>query len=269
MALDARQIAGLGGAAAITATVATFSGALALSVSRGRKRDKAISIMGIDHAGEMKISEQAFQWWPESIADSIAIGWSDKNVMGASHAPMQWGANGGRTISFSVKLSRSMRYPEDFGRRGPALRDVPIGAGLLDPQSTRSVQYNIDIRRMLKYLRAYCYPDYNGTTGQAVPPVISIVNIPGLQLNENGQDYIFAVMTSCDHTYVKLFKDGKPRLVEVGLSFKQIVQDKDGVHYKSRNVLLDAALKGVGANAVTEPILVAHDKADLTAGLVP
>lgn len=260
----------LGGGGGIAATVATLSGAIALSISRGRKRDKAISIMGIDHNGKVVIPEQAFQWWPESLSDSIGIGWTEKNLMGASHAPMQWGANAGRTISFSVKLSRSMRYAEDFGRRSIGHLDVPKGASFLDPDRGRSLAFNVDIPRMLKYMRAYCYPEYNGTTGQAVPPVITIINVPGLQLNEDGQDHIFSVMTACDHNYVKSFPDGKPRLVEVNLSFKQVVQTGDGIHYKGRSRLLSAAGIAPGPNSgMDRPIVVVADRAGLDRGVSP
>lgn len=226
-------------------SVATLAGAIALSAVRSRKTSVGISLAGIDHSGNLIIPEQAFQWWPESLADSIAVGWVEKNIPGASHSIMQWGANGGRTVAFTIKLTRSMRYLEDFQNISPFGGGVPAGAKRINPDGPRNIAFNVDIRAMVKYLRAYCYPDYDGEAGTAVPPCIAILNVPGLQLNEDGSDHIFSVMTGCDVNYTKTFPDGKPRAAEVSLVFKQVVQSADGVKYKTRSDILNGL---VGTN---------------------
>jgi hypothetical protein len=240
MALD-----GLGQAfastGAVAATVATIGGAIALSAVRSRKKHLGVSMIGIDHKGEVVIPQQAFQWWPETISDTMGIGWQFKQIPGGSHALAQWGSNNGRVFGMELKLTRSMRYLEDFQGAGP-FGDVPLQAKLINPDAPRNLAFNTDIRKMVRYLRAYCYPDYDANeNGIALPPVTCLINVPGLQLNEDGSDTVWAVMTACDVTYQKAFRDGKPRLATVSLSFQQVVQTaNDGVRYQSRGTLLNS-----------------------------
>lgn len=266
MALDGGGSAFNAGTA-IALTLATIGGAIALSAVRSRKKSIAPSIMGLDQNGDVVIPEQPFQWWPENISDTIGIGWNFKSIPGASHALAQWGANDGRTISMELVLSRNMRYAKDFADAGFA-GDVPLQAKLIDPDGARSLAFNVDIRRMVAYLRAYCYPDYDASDGGiALPPVTALLNIPGLQLNESGGtddggDVIAAVMTACDVNYKKGFGDGKPRLASVTLSFKQIVQTPDGVFYHTRNTLLERASSAPfvgGLQQVDTPVSVARE----------
>jgi hypothetical protein len=207
--------------------------AIASSVVRGRKEDAVMSIMGLDTRDEVEIPERRFQWWPATLTDSIAIGWQEKSISGASHGIMQWTANGGRSIGFQIKLSREMRYPDDF-----STGKVPPGARLLSAAASEQTLENVNIPLMIRYLRAYCYPEY--TNGLAEPPVVAVVNIPGSEIDENGNDYFFGVMTTCDVNRLKAFPDGRPRLVEVSLNFKQVVQGPSGVSWKSRKDLLGA-----------------------------
>jgi len=227
--------------ATVAATIATIGGAIALSAVRSRRKSLGVSMIGIDHKGEVVIPQQAFQWWPETIQDTLGVGWNFKSIPGASHGLAQWGSNSGRTFSMETKLTRSMRYLEDFQEAGP-FGDVPLQAKFINPDLPRNVAFNVDIRKMVRYLRAYCYPDYDSNNnGIALPPVTCLLNVPGLQLNEDGGDTVWAVMTGCDVTYMKSFNDGKPRLASVSLSFSQIVQTAtDGVRYKSRTDLLNS-----------------------------
>jgi len=227
--------------ASVTAAIATIGGAIALSAVRSRKKSLGVSMIGIDHTGAVVIPQQAFQWWPESITDTMGTGWQFKQIPGASHALAQWGSNNGRVFAMELKLSRSMRYLEDFKSAG-LFGDVPLQAKGINPRSPRNLASNVDIRQMVRYLRAYCYPNYDSiNNGIALPPVTVVLNVPGLQLNEDGSDTIWAVMTACDVTYMKAFRDGKPRLATVSLGFQQIVQTaNDGVLYKNRRTLMDS-----------------------------
>lgn len=220
--------------AAIAAGAALGTRAIAQGRANSQKVDTAMSIMGLGLKNEVAIPERRFQWWPASLNDSIAIGWTEKSLAGGSHGVMQWSANGGRTISFQVKLSREARYYDDL------VSNAPIGARLLPSQAIEQKQENLNITHYLRYLRAYCYPEYNG--GIAEPPVVSVVNIPGSGISEEGDDFFFGVMTTCDISYVKAFENGRPRLVDVSLAFRQVVQGPGGVFYKSRTTLLGKSL---------------------------
>jgi len=220
-------VAGIAGA---TAALGTLGTALAGNAIRGNKVDTAMSIMGLNLQNVVEIPERRFQWWPASLTDSIAIGWSEKTLPGASHGIMQWTANGGRTISFQLKLSREMKYEDDILINGPpTARAIPL-------TDIRQKQENLNIPLYLRYIRAYCYPEYNG--GIAEPPVVAVVNIPGSEISEDGDDFFFGVMTNCDVNYLKAFPNGKPRLVDVSVSFRQVVQGPGGIKWKSRSDLL-------------------------------
>ncbi|HUW09628.1 MAG TPA: hypothetical protein VM537_07835 [Anaerolineae bacterium] len=247
------------GVGAVAATVATIGSAIALSAVRSRKKHLGVSMIGVDGQGNVVIPQQAFQWWPESIQDSMGIGWNFKQIPGASHGLAQWGSNTGRTFAMETKLSRSMRYAEDFAAAGP-FGDIPLQAAFVRPDGPRSLAFNVDIRKMVRYLRSYCYPDYDAANGGiALPPVTCWLNVPGLQLAEDGGDTIQAVMTGCDVTYMKSFRDGKPRLATVSLGFQQVVQTpSDGVVYRTRSQLLES-IGGVYGLPTSNPVPVARE----------
>jgi len=194
-----------------------------------------MSMCGIDalaaDVGKPAIPQRAFQYWPESISDTIEIGWAFSEIPGASHALATWGSNGGRTISFEVTLSRLMK-PEG---------DRTVMEKLFDPfgmtKGADAPGWNADVAGGIRYLRAFCYPLY--TQGEAhveaYPPPIAILHAPGLDWNEKGGDAIFAVMTGCDVTYSLCFANGVPRLATVALTFRQVVQQPmKGVTYVGR-----------------------------------
>jgi len=204
------------------------------------------SMMGIDsESGEEVLTEQAFQWWPESFSDSIEIGWEPKQVPGASHAIMQWNSNGGRTFSFDVLLYRNM---EPLAVQNE-LSIFGIGALLPDPSNDDNAKFNINIEYMVSWLRSFCYPRYVSGTGsdgssvvtRVVAPPIAILNLPNMALNEDGSDTVFGVVTACDVTYEKLFPNGQPRAVKVSLTLKQVVQNP-----QPNNLLGAIRYKGIG-----------------------
>jgi len=185
------------------------------------------SISGVDH----NFSERAFQWWPESIQDTIDVGWNFKDVGGASHALAQWSSNGGRTITFDVQLSRLM-MPVDTR----SIKEKFV-AYLTQPDSRIPADnrpFNVDIKEQIRFLRGFCYPTYIEIEEvvSSLPPPVMILNVPNFGLNESGGDEIFCVMTGCDVTYTLAFRDGTPRRATVSLTLRQVVQNSKGVQFK-------------------------------------
>jgi hypothetical protein len=190
-----------------------------------------LSIAGVDPrnpGGALLIPERAFQFWPDAIEDGIEIGWDFKDIPGASHSLAQWGSNGGRTISFTVQLHRFQKPVDD--RTIFEKMDDPFG--LTTPSQTLPADqraHNVDLAAEVAYLRSYCYPVL-GTDAAglvvAYPPPIALICAPGLQLSEDGADWIYGVMTGCDVSYARLFANGVPRRASVALSFKQVVQGR-------------------------------------------
>jgi hypothetical protein len=192
-------------------------------------------------------SERALQYWPESISDTIDVGWSFKDVGGASHSLAQWSSNGGRTISFDVRLTRLMMPKRT---RSGLIENIRAGFEAPDNQIPKDNRpYNVDIQEQIRFLRGFCYPTYKDIEGvvSAFPPPIMILDIPNLGLNESGGDTIYCIMTGCDVTYNLLFRDGTPRNVTVSLTLKQIVQGHRGVKFKGFGA--DGAEYSMSANS--------------------
>lgn len=199
----------------------------------------AMSIAGLDPKDPSKIyegenfsfAERCFQYWPETISDSIEVGWEFKNVGGASHALAQWSSNGGRTISFDVQLSRFTMPLETRSIKEKIL------SAYQDPGSSSPVDnrpFNVNIRQQIRYLRGFCYPSYLEIEGvvSSLPPPIMALYCPNVGLSETGGDLIYCVMTGCDVTYTLLFRDGTPRRATVSLTLRQVVQTAKGVLFR-------------------------------------
>lgn len=178
------------------------------------------------------IPERAFQFWPESMTDSIEIGWNELQVPGLSHGIMQWSFNGGRTISFEVVIGRYLKHEEDAG----FLELIP------DANDTENKPYNADVREAIKYLRSFCYPQYSLSDVLEEPPPACLLHAPGMNLNEDGRDTIWTVMTGCEVTYNRCFPSGRPRLATVSITLKQIIQSPRAVSAKGRGNAIDPAI---------------------------
>ena len=195
--------------------VAGVYGAYALS---SVERLPEMTIMGISsNNGEPVIEETAFQYWPESISDSIEIGWEFKNAPATSHGLAHWTQNGGRTISFEVTFARDMQFQP---KRHALLQ--------ADPNTEGVREYNGNPDYMIKLLRAFCYPEQL-PDGTVLSPPIAAVNLSGSSIGAEGEDIFYGVMTSCEVAYKRISADGSgeafTRLATVNLAFKEVIQD--------------------------------------------
>jgi hypothetical protein len=211
-------------------------GGLASIIMDGPTGEKPawMSLCGIDAFGDATkptIPQRAFQYWPESISDTIEVGWAFSDIPGASHALAAWGSNNGRTIAFEVTMARLMKPKEER----TALEQMMDPFGMTKAED--DPEWNADVAGGIRYLRAFCYPLYmkGERHVEAYPPPVAILHAPGLNWNEKGGDAIFAVMTGCDVTYVSCFPSGTPRLATLSLTFRQVVQQPlKGVTYVGR-----------------------------------
>ncbi len=159
------------------------------------------------------------QWMPETLTDSMEIGWTDKVIPGASASLQQWTHNGGRTWSFDLVMFRYMRRKEM----------MPRTLLIEDPEAAHNERFNVNIPYMIKWLRAMAMPTYKAGDFVSVtsPPFVQMC-VPGLKLATDGTDIVTGVMKSCDVVYNKTFRDGEPRMVTVTLAIKEVVQRKQG-----------------------------------------
>jgi len=206
-----------------------IGGAIAEAIMQGPEgaRYASMSIMGINPVDSSSVGflpEHTFQYWPETISDSLDVGWNFKDIPGASSALAQWSSNNGRTITFEVQLSRFMKPVEDR-----TLWDNVLDPFSLNKPSNRfNEPDNVDVKAEIRYLRAFRYPSFKDVDSYTTsyPPPIAMLCIPGIGLDTvTGGDVIFSIMTGCDVTYNLLFPDGTPRRATVSLTFKQILQN--------------------------------------------
>jgi len=247
----------------------TLIGALAQAIIDGPEgmKPEYITIAGVnpvDPGGDLLLPERTLQFWPATIQDSIGIGWSKKEIPGASHALMQWGGNAGRTISFEVLVGRFMKDVSDWNVVDrifdPFALNTPTAKA---PKDNRI--YNENVVAAIKYFRAFTYPSYQqdkaGFEVSYNPPV-AIVHIPNMGLGDvsegqgispEGPDTFFGVMTTCDYTIEHAFPNGKPKLARITLAFEQVVQDpfgRAGVVFRSAADLMDVGINYRGGGHV-------------------
>lgn len=184
----------------------------------GNEPMEPMSIMGVSSSdGRVLIEEAAFQYFPESIQDSIEIGWEFTTLPATSHGLAHWTQNGGRTISFEVNLARDMQF-----------NPKPHAFLSADPKATGVKEYNGNPDYMIKLLRAFTHPEQS-SDGSVLSPPLAYVSIPGSAISARGEDVFVGVMTSCEVNYKRLSPDsngrGFTRLASVNLSFKEVIQD--------------------------------------------
>ena len=172
-------------------------------------------------------SPLAFQYFPETLTDSKAINFQQKEIPGASLPLYQWVSSGERLISFTATFTADVD-----------VIDVP------DAREGQFARRNLDIRSAILWLRRFLMPRYLSvratagdgspvTRSRTYPPRKARLYIPnsGIGLAGGGRssadvsdDAITCVMTQCEVTYNGFFPSGLPQMVEVSLSFAQVPQ---------------------------------------------
>lgn len=182
----------------------------------------------------------ALQYWPESLSDSRSSEWSPRNIPGGSHPIYQWTHGGERTLSFTAVFARDHEpSDENTTNLGGFLKSVASAVGL-GPEKSDPAR-DPPIEAAIKWLRYFTYPLYReGSIRVSEPPKVMLV-FENSGLSHNGDEGILTVMTGCEVTYVAWFPNGRPRIVEVALTFAEVVQQGDSVKFHSRSDMVGAS----------------------------
>lgn len=204
----------------------------ALNPGLGMRLSEVI-LLGLDQtdAPDQK-NVTKLQYYPESISDTKAINWQQKEIPGGSLPLYQWVSSGARTIGFTAQFSCDIDL--DTAAPDPSLKLKAFG------EETR----NVDIRSACLKLRQFLLPKYGGTVEIGVPltyaPAKLKLFMPGTGIGLfgggpalGGKDSILCVMTQCDITFEQFFMNGIPRLASVQLAFDQIPQFGGAVYFPS------------------------------------
>lgn len=197
------------------------------------------------------------QYFPESLSDTKAVNWQTKEIPGASLPLYQWTGSGERTISFTAQFSTDIDYLAPTTKTNAILNNIRERL-----RNAGQLNYNVDIRSAVVWLRSHMLPTYS-SQGFAIPPPKLQLFIPrsGIGLaggaasltGSDGPDSIICVMTSCEVTWEKFFVSGAPRLASVNLSFAQVPQYKGQVQFPTggdamRNAFVPQSASLVGSN---------------------
>jgi hypothetical protein len=98
-------------------------------------------------------------------------------------------------------------------------------------------KYDIDLRVVVSWLRWFMYPSYGSSSGNqpVYEPAKALLVLPNSGIGHSGVDYVVTVMDQCDVTYQEFFESGVPRIIEVSLAFKEVVQSGRAVRFHSRS----------------------------------
>lgn len=184
----------------------------------------------------------AFQYFPESLQDTKAVNYQQKEIPGASLPLYQWISSGERLISFTANFTADVDVTkQEQARSGPNARRNP------------------DIRSALLWLRRFLLPRYTSESGpstSATPTTYARTYAPrkvrlyipnsGIGLSGGGQssadiseDAIYCLITQCEITYESFFASGLPQSVEVQLSFAEVAQLRGRVFFPSASAATD------------------------------
>lgn len=225
-----------------------------LSKVSGRK--VSAYLQPLDDKGEPDASFPAlrFQYFPETVQDTKAVNWANREIPGASLPIYQWVSSGERSISFTAwftcdmdLLAEAATGAEEGAARFETL--VSVGEG----------GRNVDIRSAVAWLRYFLLPTYGKPSAVGVPVAMAPrrlkLVIPGSGIGigggvaaytHSGLDEITCFMSQCDFTYEAFFTSGHPRCMSAQLAFTEIAQTAEGiVRFPSADGLL-GLVKGGG-----------------------
>ena len=216
----------------------------------------------------------AFQYFPDTISDSKAINYSQKEIPGGSLPLYQWMNGGERLITFTAMFTTDVDLLIGSAQKTGALANFGRGEGdILDRlQAAGEGRRNVDIRSAIVWLRRYMLPSYQsvdnagvkGTTLTHAPSKL-LLGMPnsgiGLSGGDSGftssPDSVVCVMTQCDVTYEAFFPSGLPRVASVSLAFAQVPQFGGFVQFPHRGVQMDNALHQ--ANEGSPPLFFGYN----------
>lgn len=187
---------------------------------------------------EAMLYPRAFQYYPETIQVSKQTGWESQEVAGGSHPLYEWVKGGESGITFTVVFTRDL---EEVSTLEIGEMQWMFGFGpeydtnkLKNTFAMEDKDRNPDIRVELNWLKWFSYPEYISGDPVVKPPPKLRLFLPNSGIGEGGKDYMNAVMSSMDITYQKMFPNGEPRIVEVSLSFNEVVQVGDRIRFIGR-----------------------------------
>jgi hypothetical protein len=167
----------------------------------------------------MEVEVFVFQYWPESVEDTYNVDYGIKQPAGGSHPLYQWTGGSGRDITFTAQFTSEFQVERDSA---PSPYNPASGfIGVLPSQ-----RYTVDIIAALNRIRSYMLPKYDagGTQiGRGRPPARLYLILEHAQLGGD-RDEVLCILRAAPITYESFWPSGKPRIVQVAMTFSEVVQ---------------------------------------------
>lgn len=163
------------------------------------------------------IERMRLQFFPETLADSKGVDYSQFEPPGSANPLYQWVKSTARTLSMTAVFYRES-----------------------SEAIVKETKYNVDINRKVAWLRRFLYPDYRDD-GTAKPPPRIALYFPKTFLSTLGGSIFPAIMMRCEVGYRTWFMDGTPRLIAVELGFAECSQFSDGILWPLQKDFEDVA----------------------------
>lgn len=191
---------------------------------------------------------RAFQYFPESLTDTKAVNWTQKEVPGGSLPIYQYANSGERTISFTVPFTTDVDH---YAYSNSSRQRARVEATRARLQASGQADRNVFIPAAIAWLRRFMLPSYGENSEIGVPftrpPRQLLLVIPGSNIHVGGgaggfstANGIHCIMTQCDVTYEAFFPSGNPRIATVSLAFAEIPQQGGAIRFPQVTSDLDA-----------------------------
>jgi len=176
-------------------------------------------IVAYDWSNGEKLFKLKFQYWPETVTESMSSEWAEKSIFGGTHPIYQWVRCSGRQISFSALFTTDASIQAG----GEEKLGGFLSTGVEKDKRTPDLEV---IYRALQVLRL---PYYDPNTRDVSPPPMTLLVLEGAPLAwpesiSTPAAGIPSVMTQCEIEHRAFFPHGELRMFSVSFSFNEIIQ---------------------------------------------
>jgi len=226
-------------------------------LARVNQKKESAYLIDLNRATEGDDGRMAFQYWPESISDTKAINYQQKDIPGGSLPLYQWISGGERLLTFTAIFTTDV----DLIANQSSFLQIGEDNSMSERLTASGVgSRNVDIRAAVAWLRQYLLPSYEGSSTATGGRILT--NAPSklrLLLPNSGiglaggdsvsVDSVRCVMTQCDVTHEVFFPSGLPRITTVSLAFAQVAQDGGHITFP-RSDGMKAHVDGKGGKGI-------------------